>query len=553
MKSRTGLLVLLAAAYLCTRIACADAASFPHPPRSAPHPKLIVVMSFDQMRGDYIERFSKTWSTGGFNRLVREGAYFPNCYFGHASNITAPGHAVHLTGCYPHKTGIVSNDYYDRKAGLELYCVQDTMQKTFGINNPKEWHSPSNLKAPTLGTYLKKISPQSRVIGISQKDRAAILMSGHNADAAYWFEYEAGGYTTSDYYFKELPTWLADWNVAHPMTAYSGKVWNTVITDPVFAVPDSMSFEAMPKGRFVFPYLMPSADSLKQLNARFLLSPFAVEHLFAFTKTVVERENIGRRGVTDILCVSVSSTDYVGHQFGPDSRELIELYTHVDKQVGEFLNALDASVGKGQYALVVTADHGVAPVPEYVKYKQGDTADAGRIKGLELVEFLEQGLHVAFPKANVEKWIKNLEPPSIFLTEQALHAVKRGLLLDSARAITRRFAGIGIVLTDTQLRANRPPSDVPREVFHLVQNDFFPQRTGELMFYPKRNWILGGSTATHGTPHDYDRHVPMILLNAGVKPGTYQTRVAPADIAPTLARLLGLKMKGIDGTAIPAK
>jgi arylsulfatase A-like enzyme len=507
-------------------------------------------MSFDQMRGDYIQRFGATWGERGFNRLVREGAYFPNCYFHHASNITAPGHAVHLTGCYPHKTGIVSNDFYDRKAGRELYCVQDTLHKTFGLSNPKEWHSPANLKATTLGTYLKRVSPRSKVIGVSQKDRAAIVMSGHNADAAYWFEYESGGYTTSDYYFKELPTWLQDWNTAHHMTAYSGKIWNTSLSDPAFAVPDSMSFEAMPKGQFTFPYVLPPADSLRQLNNRFLLSPFGVEHLFSFTRSVFEREELGKRGTTDLLCLSVSTTDYVGHQFGPQSREIIELYTHIDRYVGEFLDFLDANVGKGQYTVVITSDHGVAPVPEFIKLKEGSAADAGRLKGLEIIEFLEQGLKSAFPQAAVEKWIKAFEAPSIFLSDQALKALKRRVVLDSARSILQRFTGIGIVLTDEQLRSNRPPKDVSRADFDLVRNDFFLQRTGEIVLYPKRNWIMANITATHGTPHDYDRHVPMVLLNAGLPSGTHQQRVTPADIAPTLARMLRLKMKNVDGKAI---
>jgi predicted AlkP superfamily pyrophosphatase or phosphodiesterase len=536
---------------------------------AAPRPKAIIIIAFDQMRGDYLQTLAPTWGTTGFRRLLREGAYFPQCYFNHASNITAPGHSVHMTGCYPHKTGIVSNDYYDRAAGLELYCVQDTMRKTFGMENPKEWHSPTNLKMPTLGTYLKRQSPTSKVIGVSQKDRAAILLSGHDANGAYWFEYEAGGYTTSDYYFKTLPTWLQDWNTAHPMQSFAGRVWQQNITDPAFYRPDSMDFESLPKGQHTFPYVLPSADSLKQLNARFLLSPFAVEHAFDFAQAVFKREDIGLRGVTDMFCLSISSTDYIGHQFGPDSREILELYPHVDRGLGRFLSFLDSALGAGNYALAITADHGVAPAPEYVKYRYGDSANAGRIKGLDLIEHIELGMNAAFPavrapelraEERVEKWVQYLEPPSLFLTETALvrtqrMGISRAALLDSVRAVMKRFAGMGAVVTFDELRTRKRPTGlhaVSTDVFNLILNDFYPQRTGELMFYPQYHWILGGATSTHGTPHDYDRHVPMIVLNTGVTQGEYAHTVSPADIAPTLARTLGITMDNIDGMPLQA-
>ncbi len=543
----------------CCCIWCSLYAAPKSSPKKSPKPKVVFVVAFDQMRGDYPALWGKTWGDKGFNRLIKEGAWFPNCYFNHASNITAPGHAVHLTGCYPHKTGIVSNDYYDRNAGLELYCVQDTMRKTFGMTDPKEWHSPTNLKVPTLGTYLKKISPKSKVLGVSQKDRAAILMSGHDADAAFWFEHEAGGYTTSDYYTKALPSWLQSWNESHNMRSYAGKVWNTALTDPMItAIPDTMSFEALPGGRNVFPYTIPSADSLKQMNARFLLSPFSVEHLFSFARSVMQQYEVGKNNVTDIFCLSISATDYVGHQFGPHSRELPEMYAQVDKFFGEFIDYLDSTIGRENYVLAITSDHGVAPVPEYIKMTQGDTADAGRIRGLELIEAIDDGLQRAFPQAKAEKWVQNLEPPSVFLSPKAMDAaqkagVKRVVLMDSLKAVMKRFAGMGAVVTADELVAKRRPKDVSQEVFDLIRNDYYAPRTGEVMFYPRRNWILGGATATHGTPHDYDRHTPLCFFGAGIKPSIHQERVSPADIAPTMAKILGITMKNIDGKALPVR
>lgn len=532
-------------------------------------PKLIVVMSFDQMRGDYPNRWGHLWSQHGFNRIVRQGAYFPQCYFNHASNITAPGHSVHLTGVYPHKSGIVSNDYFDRTAGRRLYCVQDTVNRSFGMSKPDEWCSPINLKAPTLGDYLKKISPKSRVVGISQKDRAAILMSGHTADAAYWFEYEAGGYTTSEYYFKELPTWLKKWNQKNSFRDYSGKIWNTVINDDL-ALRDTMRWEAGGgKQRNVFPYTLPNMHTTGTIDvyssSTFTVTPFSVEHFFKFAKSVVKEEKLGTDSIPDILCMSVSATDYLGHTFGADSREVQELYVHVDKQVGEWIDYLDRHIGRKHYTLVITSDHGVAPVPEYWRYANPGADAAGRLRSLDIIEELEAYLRQTFLAGASSKWVDDWEQPSLFLNRQTLEMVTtttiagqttptRITVLDSVQAFLLRREGLGIVLTETQLQANTCPAWMSQWQFNLVRNDWFPQRTGEIVMYPAKYWIWGSVTATHGTPHDYDRHSPLMFMGAGVKPGYYKdAKVAPSDIAPTLAQILGITMANLDGVSLPCR
>lgn len=517
-------------------------------------PKLIIVVAFDQMRGDYIPQWSKTWSTKGFNRLTREGVYFPNARFGHASNLTAPGHSIHLTGVYPHKTGIVSNDYYDRTAGRELYCVQDTLHKTFGMKSPKEWHSPSNLKAPTLGTYLKKQYPGSKVLGVSQKDRSSILMSGHDADMAYWFEYEAGGYTTSDYYTKHFPDWLKEWNTRNPMQHYTGKVWNTVLTHPsITAIRDSMPYESMPDGQFIFPYQVPDSNNLKQMSSRFLLTPFAVEHYFSFARAAMEQHKMGKDSIPDLLCMSISSTDYIGHQFGPHSRELPELYYHVDSLFGSFLEYVDNTIGKNNYVLAVTSDHGVAPVPEHLLMMSGGKTDAGRIMGLDIIETVEAGLHKTFPDLGITKWVLSLEPPSLFLEPTAIRAVKEKTgksevdIQEALRSALQNLKGIGDIVTMEELKTGKKPRTVSQKTFDLIRKDFYPNRTGEVMFYPKKNWILGSATATHGTPHDYDRSTPLIFWRDGLRATVRKEQAEPADIAPTLAKFLHIRMENLDG------
>lgn len=530
-------------------------------------PKLIVVMSFDQMRGDYPNRWGNLWSQQGFNRIIRQGAYFPQCYFNHASNITAPGHSIHLTGVYPWKSGIVSNDFYDRIAGRKLYCVQDTANKTFGMSKAEDMCSPINLQVPTLGDYLKTISPKSRVVGISQKDRAAILMSGHKADAAYWFEFEAGGYTTSSYYFNDVPAWLKKWNDKNNIKEYANKVWNAEVNED-FALPDTTRWEGnFGKIRSVFPHAVTSLNTTATLdtyNNNFLITPFSVEHFFKFAKAVFREEKLAQDNIPDILCMSISATDYAGHTFGPDSREVQEMYVHVDRMVGNWIDFLDSAVGRKNYTLVVTSDHGVAPVPEYTKYKTPG-ADAGRLRALDVIESIEGYMHQRFPAGAASKWVDYYEPPSIFLNPQTLDLVattpfgavpapSKTEIIDSLAAFLVRSPGVGIVITAAQLEANRCPETVPLWQYTLVRNDYYPQRTGEIMFYPSKFWITGGATANHGTPHDYDRHSPLMFMGVGVKPGYYKdAKVAPSDIAPSLSQILGIAMQNLDGKVLPWK
>jgi arylsulfatase A-like enzyme len=513
-------------------------------------------------------RWGHLWSQQGYNRIIRQGAYFPQCYFNHASNITAPGHSIHLTGVYPHKSGIVSNDYFDRIAGKRLYCVQDTVNRTFGVSKPDEWCSPINLKMPTLGDYIKKISPKSRVVGISQKDRAAILMSGHSADAAYWFEYEAGGYTTSEYYFKELPTWVKKWNEKNNYRDYSGKVWKTQISEEL-GLQDSLRWEAGGKQRNVFPYTIPDMHTTGSIDvynsSAFTVTPFSVEHFFKFAKEILKEEQLGRDNIPDVLCLSVSATDYAGHAFGPDSRELQEMYVHVDKYVADWIDFLDKEIGRTNYTLVITSDHGVAPVPEYWKYTNPG-ADAGRLRSIDILEEAESYLRQTFLAGATSKWIDNWEQPSLFLNKQTLEMVTttttlsvqaaptRAVVLDSLQAFLQRRPGLGIVLNEHQLQSGICPAWMSQWQYNLVQNDYFPQRTGEIVIYPAKYWIWGSITATHGTPHDYDRHSPLMLMGAGIKPGYYKdAKVAPSDIAPTLAQILGVIMQNLDGAPLPCR
>ncbi|HYF03113.1 MAG TPA: alkaline phosphatase family protein, partial [Patescibacteria group bacterium] len=283
-------------------------------------PKLIVVISYDQMRGDYVERWGNTWSKDGFLKIKNEGAYFKNCFFEHATNMTAPGHATLLTGCYPAKTGIVANDFYEPSIDKIIYSCEDS---TYGL-------SPRNMKTLALGDMLQSQSTKSKVFAIALKDRAAILMAGQRPTGAVWFDGDKGEFTTSKYY--QRPAWLDEFNDANPLMQYTGLTWTTAIPDSL-ALFDAVKYEMdFPGGTNIFPHaLSKEPDSL--LLEGYYYSPYSVHHLFQLANYTIEKETLGRDSITDILCIGVSTTDIVGHGFGPDSRELQELYIHCDRML----------------------------------------------------------------------------------------------------------------------------------------------------------------------------------------------------------------------------
>jgi predicted AlkP superfamily pyrophosphatase or phosphodiesterase len=525
-------------------------------PQSAQKPKLVVVISYDQFRGDYPARFADVWGPKGFRRLASEGAYAPHCLYNHASNMTGPGHATLLTGVYPAKSGIVSNEFYDRTEQRTLNCVEDSSTRTFGVAAANGGISPRNLVAPTIGDLLREKTPASRVIGISMKDRGGVLMAGHKANLVAWFEPGVRGFTTSAFYADTLPAWLTNWNARGIISSAAGKVWRQALPDDKYTMSDSLGWEGkFPGGGRTFPYTLPASDTSAAFGYGFLLSPFAIEAEFDLARTAIEAEQLGGHNTTDLLCISVSTTDYVGHLFGPDSREVQDIYYHADRILGDFVDYLDGRIGREHYVLVVCADHGVAPVPEMLL---ADTRrakiDAGRVRGIELLEGVDRKLEQAFPTKHSVKWIEAFEPPSLFLNDRAVAAsgVARDIIIDSLCVFVRQHTGIGPVIASRDLAANRIPANFDPALFALIRNDYYPDRTGDVMLYPREYWIWGSTPATHGMPYEYDRSVPLYFFGGGIHiPAERLARpTAPADIAPTLARLLDLPLRNTDGVSL---
>lgn len=510
-------------------------------------PKLIVVISYDQMRGDYPEKWEGLWGKKGFNRIRNEGVHYTQCYFDHATNMTCPGHSVLMTGCYPAKTGIVSNDFYDKDRGKMCYCTADSLYPVRG--NFREGRSPLLMKMPTLGDYLMEQSPKSKVMGIGLKDRAGIVMSGKKAQTVLWFDEEIGEFGTSSYYTR--PAWLSEWNAQNSLKKYAGKAWNTLIS-PAIGEVDSVRWEGnFPGGGKTFPHLIPADTADKSYTDAFLVSPYSVEYLFAAAREMIYREKLGKDNAPDILSIAVSTTDYVGHVFGPDSRELQELYLHIDRYLGEFIDYLDTKVGRDKYVLVITSDHGVGPIPEAVREVGREKIDAGRLSKDKVKAKMNKYLQMFLPAGSQDDCIDRIELPSVFLNHQVLekYHLNEDALLDSLVQFTRQLEGMNLAASTKKLLKARP-ADWDEAIWKMVKNDVYAARTGEMICYAKPYWIYGSNPATHGTPYDYDRHVPLMMLGNVIKKRTSSATVSPADIAPTIGTMLGIRMLGIDGHAI---
>lgn len=505
-------------------------------------PKLIVVVSFDQYRGDYPDMFRASIGPDGFAKIGREGATFSACFFEHANNITGPGHATLLTGCYPYRSGIVGNDFCDLRTNDCVYCA----------SNNKGVAGAFQLETPTLGDFLRARDSRSKVIGVSLKDRAGILMAGASASVCVWYDAVVQKWTTSFAYRK--PRWLSKLNRSIVASAYAGMRWTNEIPASESPAFDSVTAEGnFPGGGTTFPH-----NVLEVTNPNFiesvLLSPFSMDMVFDAATLVLQEEKLGKDASPDILCLGVSTTDYVGHVFGPNSLEVQELYRHADKRIASLISDLDARIGRSRYVLVITSDHGVAPIPEVVRnlpQQQGVQVDAGRIRESELTALIDSALTGAFGKRVSQSWVREINEPSVYLNQAATTGLDRADVLRVAVQALRKHPGLGIVTTRDTLALGDCPNDADAATCRYIRNSFHAARTGDIVIYPRRYWIIGGNKASHGTPHDYDRSVVLMLLGGGVRPQNSNVAVSPVDVAPTLAKMLGLDMGLIDGKLLP--
>lgn len=506
-------------------------------------PKLIVVLSYDQMRGDYIERFRPLFGNKGFLQVADEGSYYTDCHYSHASNVTCAGHAVLMTGCNPWKSGIVSNDFFDQETGCSCYCTEEPSSEP----NHEHHLSPTLLLTKTLGDYIHEQHTASKQISIALKDRAAILMAGKNAKHVLWMNDSTGDFETSEKYSK--PLWLDKWQKSNPVTQYFGKTWFAQLKNTI-GYADTIKQEGkMPGGDNVFPHEIP----LQGENAvyAYACSPFSVSHLFQAGISAIEHEKMGQDKQTDVLYLGISTTDLTGHLFGPDSREIQELYVHCDTILGNFIEYLDKNISRDNYALVISSDHGVAPIPEISKTQTPVPFDAGRLSisklKKELNGLLKKELHI---EADADP-IKTIYPPSITFDKSVLANDK---LYNEAQNRTieflRNYNGIGFIQTTGNIIAGKNTENWDNDLFDKIRNSTHPMRSGDIVFFPKMYWIYGSNPASHGTPYSYDTHVPLIFFGGQIKKQKQNIKVSPADIAPTLGKMVNISLPNADGNIL---
>ena len=511
----------------------------------AEQPKLVLVVSVDQLCYSYLKQYRDGFAEDGFFRTVeREGASFANCYHRHAFTFTGPGHSVILTGAYPNRTAIIGNGWFDPAWGRDRYCVEDPDSQLVGLPEGEggDAMSPASLQAETLGDVLKRSTAgKAKVFGIALKDRAGILMAGRRADAAYWFN--SRRWVTSTYYRDELPGYFRTWNESRIVEQYAGASWN--LTYPIeryhLVRPDDYEHEndGFGLGK-AFPHRLALADD-KAFDKQLPITPIGNQLTLEAALMLIEFEELGKDDVTDFLAVGLSANDYAGHQYGPYSLEVQDITYRTDQLLSQFVAQLNARVGEGNWTLALTADHGVAPLPEFLEELGRVPTLRNPLGDVDLNEFqalLEGKLRQALGEPpEGEQYVLKAEVNQINLNrnpdvlangrlQQARQTIKTALLEHGAihAAYTR----------DEILAAN---GSAGRLLSHF-KKAFHAERSGDVLFVLPPYTIQSRSAATHGSPWAYDTHVPLLLMGAGVKPGEYTKQCSPANLGPTLAKLL---------------
>jgi predicted AlkP superfamily pyrophosphatase or phosphodiesterase len=505
-------------------------------------PKLVIGIVVDQMRYDYISRFWNKYSDGGFKKLVNNGVNCTNTHFNYMPTYTGPGHASIYTGTTPENHGIIANDWYDKKYKTYQYCVGDSSYKTVGSSSTNGQMSPQNLISTTITDELKlATNNKGKVIGISIKDRGAILPAGHRADAAYWFDGDdVGQWVSSSFYGETLPKWLIQINEKNPAEQYLSQQWNTLL--PIKNYTESLADNNPYEGVFneedapVFPHNLPV---LRDSNSNYSLikaTPFGNTILKELALTVLKEEKLGKDEYTDFLSISFSSTDYIGHKYGPLSIELEDTYLRLDKDLEELLIYIEENYAKEDVLIFLTADHGAVHVPQYLidNNLPGGYFDVG-----EMYKELQKILFETYRKDSLIASVSNAQ---IFLNQHLIsqHNLSVADVENTISQFLLTKKGISKVVTATSLKA----SQFSDRILANVQRGFHHARSGDILYVLESGWIHAGypTGTTHGSPYNYDTHVPLIWYGAGIKKGEVNKKVAITDISATIAAFLNIQM-----------
>lgn len=477
-------------------------------------PRLVLAIVVDQFRHEYLNRWGAEFD-GGLARLIADGAVLTDAHLEHYPTVTGVGHATLLTGALPSASGIIGNDWFDRERGHNVNCVWDPGVALLGAPGPGA--SPHRLLASSVADELKLTrGPGPKVIGISRKDRAAILTPGRSADAAYWVDGDTGRFVSSTWYFESLPAWVEEFNARDMAGSFAGREWR--------ALDDEARLLAT----------IPTAPRPAVVDA-VGKSPFSNDMLVALAREAIAHERLGQRGATDVLTVSFSANDSVGHAHGPESAQVRDITLRTDRQIGELLTAVDEAVGLERTLVVFSSDHGVAPVPEEQAARH---LPGGRLDGAALFASIDTALDAAFGAAD---WIRGTAGSSPYLD----HALFLERDLDAARvrrvaaAAAEAFPNVARVYTREQLLSGRVAGE-PASL--RIGRSYHSQRSGDLEILLDPFWVRTRDATTHGTPYLYDSHVPLVFMGPGIRPGRHHRQAALNDVAPTLATLLRVEL-----------
>lgn len=509
----------------------------------AQKPKLVVGIVVDQMRYDYLEKFRSGFGKGGFNRLLNRGLNFSQCRINYFPSYTAPGHASIYTGTTPAVHGIVANEWFERWTLDTMYCVSDVHVTGVGSSGNAGKMSPANLYATTMTDQLKLSNGfQSKVYSICIKDRGSILPGGHYPDGCFWFDSKAGKWITSSYYAQSLPDWVQQFNDRNYPDRLLRQTWKMLLPSSYYnmCTADDAPYEAPLTGKEikpVFPHILPEIRDGKDFGL-LLKTPFGNTLTRMLAQEALMNEGLGQDTITDFLAISFSSTDYVGHHFGIDAMEVADTYYRLDRELDSLFQALDQRVGKDNYMVFLTADHGCAHNPDFLKDHH---MPGGFFDEKSLMDSLNNHLARHLKTPNLILYAENQQ---IYLNDSVIQLkfMNKKAIADLVASMLMPFEGIEGAVTSDQLGA-------PKGMFdEYYRRGYRPERCGDVYFKLKPGWMSmpRKTGTTHGSPYDYDTHIPFLLMGKGLGNGTISTPVSITDIAPTICNFLNIQYP--DGT-----
>jgi predicted AlkP superfamily pyrophosphatase or phosphodiesterase len=537
VKRSTGIITLILGLILFLGVAS------PGWSQAAARPKLVVVIVVDQMRADYLDRFAQ-YETGGLHYFATEGADFLNANYQHIPTETCVGHTVLLSGRNPVHTGIVANNWYDRTTGKMVYCVDDAASALVGGTGPPV--SPKNLVGENFSDWFQTTFPAARVYSMSLKDRSAILMGGHHPKGAFWYSQQNGAFVTSTHYQAQLPSWAADFNARRMSDSYAGKDWTQLLdaSSPAYHAREVAG---------QFPHHMP-ATAGPDLYTAVYGSPFGDETLEAFAESAITANQLGADPASattpDLLDISFSSNDPVGHAYGPDSPEIADEQIRLDRTLGKFMDFLNQRLGAGNILWVLSADHGAEPAAEAERELDHNNA-AQRVDPADAIASAEKQLNVIFHITDEMHWFAGVTDNMWYFDRDALK--QHNITLADARTAlatqVHAVPGVQGIYDASDL------TSATGWIGQLIRNSNYPARSGDVYYLAKEWTLLTTSTsgASHADPWPYDTHVPLVFAGWGIQGDRISAPVHIADLAPTLTGMLGVKVpakEAVDGKSL---